>query len=258
MKRFLAVIFIFFSEWINAQISIDNRIDDQLKLSTYNNNEGDRLIGVFQDREPKDNILDYKSYIGYIFTNFKSENNKGWELIEDVGKKETAFNNYRGKFKNDTLFVNTLQRISDNSIKPIENKPEYSFEKVMDVATKFIKIIDINEDDNYVLKICVGVNDLDKTQPKRFPDIEAFCFLTIFNAYVDKEGILKDEIFAEFHKIVPLNMGIDKQERILRAQGALIVLMYQNDKFREVLLKEYESKKELLPFRMIDAEIYHE
>lgn len=120
----------------------------------------------------------------------------------------------------------------------------------MDIATKFIKIIDINADGNYVLKVCVGVNDLERTQIKRYADVEAFSFLAILNHYQDKNDPLKDEIVKEFHKIVPLSMGVEKEERILRAQGALMVLMYQNESFKKALLKEYEDKKEILPFRI--------
>ena len=59
---------------------------------------------------------------------------------------------------------------------------------------------------------------------------------------------MKDEIIKEFYKIIPLSMGIEKEERILRAQGALMVLMYQNESFKQALLKEYEEKKYILPF----------
>lgn len=149
------------------------------------------------------------------------------------------------------MFVNTLGRISDNSIKNIQDKPSYHFDIVLDIATKFVKITGINEQGNYTLKVCVGVNDLERTQFKRYADIEAFCFLAIFNHYYDESNPLKDEIITEFYKIVPLSMGVEKEERILRAQGALMVLMYQNESFKQSLLKEYEDKKELLPFKII-------
>jgi len=233
-----------------AQRSINDRIENQLKLKTHSYDDGERLIAITQDIDQKENILDYKSYIGFIFTNFKSKSNKERELIEDESKKESIFKAYRERLKSDTLFVNTLQRISDNSAKNIQDRPSYDFDVVMDIATKFVKIIDINADGNYVLKVCVGVNDLEKTQSKRYADIEAFCFVSVFNAYLNKENPLKDEIIKEFHKIVPLSMGIEKEGRILRAQGALMVLMYQNESFKQALLKEYEDKKDILPFKI--------
>ena len=44
-------------------------------------------------------------------------------------------------------------------------------------------------------------------------------------------------------------MGIEKEERILRPRPN--GLMYQNENFKQALLKEYEDKKEILPFIMI-------
>lgn len=231
-----------------AQMSINDRIENQLKLDVYEYEEELRLIQIFQNNEPQKNILDNKSYIDYIFTNFRSKEIKKGGIIDKEREKEIIFKECKEQLKKDTLFVNTLQRISDNSIKNIQDKPSYDLDVVMDIATKFVKITGINEQGNYTLKVCVGVNDLERTQVKRYADIEAFCFVSVFNAYLNKENPLKDEIIKEFYKIVPLSMGIEKEERILRAQGALMVLMYQNESFKQALLKEYENKKDILPF----------
>lgn len=170
------------------------------------------------------------------------------EPLDDESKKEMAFKNYRERLKKDTLFVSTLQKISINSNKHMEEKPVYSFDDVLDIATKFIKITKLDKDENYVLKICSGVSDIEETFVKRYAGIEAFCFVTIFNSYVSGDEILKNEIYNEFYKIVPLSMGIDKQERVLRAQGALTVLIFQNPKFIQIIKDGYEANKELLPF----------
>jgi len=231
-----------------AQMSINDRIENQLKLDVFEYEEELRLTQIFQNNEPQKHILDNKSYIDYIFTNFRSKEIKKGEIIDRNREKEIIFSEYKELLKKDTLFVNTLQRISDNSAKNIQDKPSYDFDMVMDIATKFVKIKDINEEGNYVLKVCVGINDLEQTQSKRYADIEAFSFLAIFNHYYDKNNPLKDEIIKEFHKILPLSMGVEKEERILRAQGALMVLIYQNESFKQAILKEYDDKKDILPF----------
>jgi len=247
--KYLFCIALLVSSYSNyAQMSINDRIENQLKLDVFEYEGELRLTQIFQNNEPQKNILDDKSYIGYIFTNFRSKEIKKGGVIDKKREKEIIFKEYKELLKKDTLFVNTLQRISDNSVKNIEERPSYDFDMVMDIATKFVKIAGINEQGNYTLKVCVGVNDLEQTQSKRYADIEAFCFVSVFNAYLNKENPLKSEIIKEFHKIVPLSMGIEKEERILRAQGALMVLMYQNESFKQALLKEYEDKKEILPF----------
>lgn len=248
MQKIFVLILLVVSFFANAQITINERIDQQLKLDTYEYGEETKLMQLFQNKEPYENILDYKLYIGYVYTHFTDKANKKGGIIDDASEKEVIFETYRNRLKKDTLFVNTLQQISDNSAKAIQDKPVYNFDAILDIAVKFIKITDSNEEGNYALKVCVGVNDLDKTQPKRFADIEAFCFKAIFEAYADENEVLKNEIIGEFHKIISLNMGADKEERILRAQGALIVLMSQNEVLKSVLLREYESLKEILPF----------
>ncbi len=127
-----------------AQMSVNNRIENQLQLNVYEH-DGKRLGQMFNNVEPKKNILDDKSYINYVFTNFRDQSIKKGEILGDESKKESIFKAYRERLKNDTLFVNTLQRISDNSIKKIQDKPSYDFDMVMDVATKFVKITGINE-----------------------------------------------------------------------------------------------------------------
>lgn len=249
--KYLFCIALLVSSYSNyAQMSINDRIENQLKLDVFEYEEELRLTQIFQNNEPQKNILDNKSYIGYIFTNFRSEEIKKGGIIDKKREKGIIFKEYKELLKKDTLFVNTLQIISNNSTKNIQDKPSYDLDVVMDIATKFVKITGINEQGNYTLKVCVGVNDLEQTQSKRHADIEAFCYISVFNAYLNKENPLKDEIIKEFHKIVPLSMGIEKEERILRAQGALMVLMYQNESFKQAILNEYADKKDILPFKI--------
>lgn len=104
-----------------AQMSINDRIENQLKLDVYEYEEELRLIQIFQNNEPQKNILDNKSYIDYIFTNFRSKEIKKGGIIDKKSEKEAVFKEYKDLLKKDTLFVNTLQKISDNSIKNIED-----------------------------------------------------------------------------------------------------------------------------------------
>lgn len=249
MKHLFCITLLLASFANYAQMSVNERIDKQMILKTIEHN-GLNIISTFQSVDPIENILDDKAYISYIFSHFRDENIKMLEPLADETKKEIAFKNYRERLKNDSLFVNTLQKISNNSFKTFEEKPVYSFDDVLDIATKFIKITKLNEDENYVLKICSGVSDIEDTFVKRHAGIEAFCFVTIFNSYVNGDGVLKNEIYKEFKKIVPLSMGNDKRDRVLRAQGALTVLISQNYKFIQIIKDGYEANKILLPFRI--------
>ena len=51
-----------------------------------------------------------------------------------------------------------------------------------------------------------------------------------------------------------MNLGVDKEERLLRARGAVFMQMFYNQKLRDMLLYEYEHKKDYLPFVLRDVE----
>ena len=65
----------------------------------------------------------------------------------------------------------------------------------------------------------------------------------------------EDGLYAEFIKsvneVAKLNLGLKEDERILRAQGALFMLMSLNPKLREVLQFEYEKQKHMLHFYLL-------
>ena len=49
-------------------------------------------------------------------------------------------------------------------------------------------------------------------------------------------------------ELYKINLGIENDDRLLRAQGAMYMFMRNNEILKELLLFEYENKKEYLPF----------
>lgn len=49
-------------------------------------------------------------------------------------------------------------------------------------------------------------------------------------------------------KLYKFNLGVNNEERLLRVQGAMFIIMSMNEKLRKLLIKEYEQNKESLPF----------
>ena len=52
-------------------------------------------------------------------------------------------------------------------------------------------------------------------------------------------------------ELYKINLGVDNNERLLRAQGALFFIIRNNGVVREMLLSEYEKRKEILPFVIV-------
>jgi len=53
-------------------------------------------------------------------------------------------------------------------------------------------------------------------------------------------------------EVYKINLGIDTDDRLLRAQGALYMYMRKNKALTELLLSEYKKRKEFLPFVILD------
>ena len=56
------------------------------------------------------------------------------------------------------------------------------------------------------------------------------------------------EMTKAVRELYTLNMGIDMEERLLRAQGALYILMRNNPVLLAMLQAEYAARAEYLPF----------
>jgi hypothetical protein len=137
--------------------------------------------------------------------------------------------------------------------KKITDKSNYvpdtiSMDGLLNIAVKYFSIIKINKDGYYVGKVCTGINGLKQTDKERNPQIEAFCFTTILNNYQGEQFNMYNEFVTGIKELYKINLGIENDDRLLRAQGAMYMFMRNNEKLKELLLFEYENKKEYLPF----------
>ena len=57
-----------------------------------------------------------------------------------------------------------------------------------------------------------------------------------------------NEFVKGIKELYKINLGIENDDRLLRAQGAMYMFMRNNEILKELLLFEYENKKEYLPF----------
>ncbi|MBK9593483.1 MAG: hypothetical protein IPO32_18950 [Crocinitomicaceae bacterium] len=92
------------------------------------------------------------------------------------------------------------------------------------------------------------MNDIKKTEKERKPFIEAFCFSSILEHYQSEEYSMYDEFVKAIKELYKVNLGIDREEKLLRAQGAMYLLMRNSENLNKMLASEYESNKDYLPF----------
>jgi hypothetical protein len=145
--------------------------------------------------------------------------------------------------------------MSDLVAKTIEKsipKDSISMDKLLNVAVKYFSILKITEDGYYAGKVCTGLNDIKKTEKVRKPQLEAFCFSSIMKYYQGTEFNMYDEFVKSIKELYKINLGVDRSERLLRAQGAMYFLMRNSENLKKMLRSEYELNKVILPFALKD------
>ena len=192
-------------------------------------------------------------FIDYLLTNFSSNANYQ-NLLEYTDSLEM-----RDKFfidlQQDSLFNLVMSEFVSKTIDKKIPKDTISMDKLLNVAVKYFSIMRLTDEGYYVGKVCVGLNDIMKTESKRKPFIEAFSFSSILKHFQSEEYGIYDEFVNSIKELYKANhdyLGIDKDERLLRAQGAMFFLMRNNETLKKMLKSEYEKQKDFLPFILTD------
>jgi hypothetical protein len=141
-----------------------------------------------------------------------------------------------------------MVELVSKSIDKSKAKDSISIDGLLNIAVKYFSISMIDEKGNYVGKVCAGLNGIQSTENIRRPFVEAFCFSSILNHYQSNEYSMYEEFVKAIKELYKVNLGINREEKLLRAQGAMYFLMHNNENLKNMLLKEYENRKEYLPF----------
>ncbi|HLW39886.1 MAG TPA: hypothetical protein VKX31_05815 [Brumimicrobium sp.] len=127
-------------------------------------------------------------------------------------------------------------------------KDTVTMNELLNIAVKYFSISRVTKEGDYVGRVCVGLNDIKSTEDVRKPYLEAFAFSSIMKHYQSDEYSLRIEFTNAMKELYAVNLGIDLEERFLRAQGAMFFLMRNNNVLKEVLISEYEKQKKYFPF----------
>lgn len=194
----------------------------------------------------KDLVNNNILYIDYFLTHFLTRKNySDLESIKDSLELQLMFEK---KLVNDSLFNSLMIEFADKTINNKLEKDSVGIDYVLNIAVKYFAILRITDEGNFSTSICTGFNLIKQTEPERNPHIEAFAFSSVIkNLNSEKYNLYSD--FVSFVKnIYKLNLGTEKNDRLLRAQGAIFMAMRENSKLRQMLIDEYNEKKEFLPF----------
>lgn len=123
-------------------------------------------------------------------------------------------------------------------------KATFTLDEFMDVIVKYFEVTSVDSRGNFKTRIGISEDGLVSTLDKRHPLLEVYCLHIIkahqYKAYQSMEKgkrVMKN-----------LQLGLNEDDKLKRAQGVLYAMVSQDEAFRTVVLDDYESKKEALPF----------
>lgn len=236
------------------QCDIKTHYEDFISVQKSIYNEKAYLIKRVVETQKKscfsDLVNNNPTFIDYLLTNFSSNANYQnlIELTDSVAIRNRFFND----LKKDSLFNSVMTDLVNKTIDKKIPKDTISMDKLLNVAVKYFSIMRLTDEGHYVGKVCVGLNDIKKTESERKPFIEAFSFSSILKHYQSEEYSMYDEFVKTIKELYKVNLGIDKDEKLLRAQGAMFLLMRNNENLKKMLKSEYEKQKDYLPFLITD------
>jgi len=185
-------------------------------------------------------------YLDYLLQNFATTDFNSLNQIEDSIQRQIEFISQLIK---DSSFSSSLRDfISWNRKSESIKRDTFTIDQLMNFAVKFFTIKDINQEGYYVGKICSGTNGIKTTEAERNPMVEAFCFSTIIDHIDDSTYQIMDEFKSNCRLLYKLNLGIEKSDKLLRAQGAVYMLMFKNEVLRKLITDSYEQRKKYMPF----------
>jgi hypothetical protein len=254
MTRLLLILMMSFysvSLFSQTDCQVENEYGNIFKIEKLKYGQREILLKTVNEIDPNscfsELINNNSQYIDYLKTNFSDNSN--YEKLLSITDTVELQKEYINSLENDSLFNRVMQELVDRYDNRLTYIPDtISVDELLNIAVKYFSISKINQDGYYVGKVCTGINGLEQTESVRKPQIEAFCYSTLLNNYRGERFNLYDEFVKAIKELYKVNLGVESEDRLLRAQGAMYMLMRNNEKLKELLLSEYEVKKDYLPF----------
>ncbi len=183
-------------------------------------------------------------YISYLRTHFSDNSN--YEKLMTINDSILLQKEFVKSLQKDKKFNNKLTKNRLNQFS--STLDTVSMNELLNIAIKYFSIIKVNNNGRYSGKVCAGINGIKMTEKERKPQVEAFCFSTILNNYQGRKFNMYNEFVNGIKELYKINLGVDKEDNLIRAQGAMYMFMRNNKTLKELLLYEYEKKKKYLPF----------
>ena len=249
---FCIAVVVSFQGFSQTKCDIRSHYGDFIKIEkeVYNNKEylNQDVVEVDSQYCFADFVNNNGGFIHFFVVGFRSNYNED-DLIK-IDNNTALQSAYIVQLQEDSLFNAIMSELTTKVIDKSVPKDTISMNTLLNIAVKYFYVRNISDEGYYVAQVCGGI--IKATEQERKPFIEAFAFGSIINHYQSDEYNMYNELVQVVEKLYNMNLGVDKNERLLRAQGAVYMQMFNNKNLRDMLLLEYERKKEYLPFVLQD------
>ncbi len=254
MKRIILVLasgLIALNSFSQSNCKIEEEYQAIFKIKKMKYGEREYLVKIVNTIDSNscfsDLVNNNAQYIDYLRTNFSDNTN--YEQLININDTVELQNAFIRSLENDSTFNSVMHQLTERFTNQSHYIPDtISIDELLNIAVKYFLIIEITEKGFYAGKVCTGFNGLKQTEKIRKPQVEAFCFTAILNNYQGEQFNMYNEFVKGIKELYKINLGIDKGERLLRAQGAMYMYMRHNENLKRLLIYEYGKKKEYLPF----------
>lgn len=238
----------------NGQCSLNGNYSSLFEIEVFDSEEMEKKILLTRVAKVNDSLCyaqavnTMPSFFNYLKNNYSDHSlYTEIDLNADSATIQKAFETQLNKDAKLTGRLNEYFAKAHGRSK----KDEVLYEEILDIAVKFFSIQAINDKGYYEGKVCVGINLLESTAPKPKPFLEAFAFSAIMYDIQNLQPNLMDEFKNQMKVLYDLNLGLNEEERLLRAQGAMFMLMKNNTRLNAMLATHYAQNINWLPFTIL-------
>lgn len=255
---FLSLIFILpISVFSQENCRMQDYYNDLFYAIDYEDEEvKTKLIGMYKELEEEfcfaKLINENNAFLDYLLQQYSTIDYK----VLDKTSTDTYLQGYIQQLSADMAFSDILDEWQAKTIHQKLTKDTFSFKEVLNVAVKNFLVDDVSSTHEgkvaYRPIVCSGENYHKNinSEPQYF--LEAFTFNAIIKNIVKEEYGLLENYMDIVRDIVKIDLGENKEENLLRAHGAIFVMMSKNDALKQILIDEYHKQLDLLPFIIED------
>lgn len=260
LKRLVFLFFIAFNTSVLAQSAEVCLLSDHLNELFYaaKKHHGDQRFLLRKAIPPQEgnclheNAPVNTAYLQYLLTHFAPYEDEDQLLsMDDSTAIQAAF---IASLEADSVFMELMADLDARRYDSNATRDTLSLNEILDYAVKYFSIIGLTPEGHYRGKVCAGINGITETEAERNPHIEAFCFSSILENMGNETHSMYPVFVNGIRRLYTLNLGLDEEERLLRAQGAMYMFMREQPELTALLKMEYGEKRHFLPFVLLQQD----